>query len=275
MSEEIKMADLNNTLSQISNEESAQVLADAIQSIMDIPEESLNDTNVNAIVQLVSSSFTPDIRKKSVADILKNFDDSNLTRSGVRNTLENAKAELIKAIDELDPSVNKRKILLGVFQPLFDIMDETLEKYHNYDIILPIMLDEGATMPTYAHDTDAAADLYARETVVIPAHSLSNKVSTGVHLQLPENWAARIIPRSSIGAKTPLRLSNSQGLIDPAYTGDIIVLFDNVSDSDYTINSGDRISQLWVEPVHRFKATQINTLQETERNSDGFGSTGK
>jgi dUTP pyrophosphatase len=70
-------------------------------------------------------------------------------------------------------------------------------------------------------------------------------------------------------------MSNSCAIIDTAYTGDVTILFDNISDSDYTINAGDRIAQLWVEPVYRFKAKQVDVLYETERNDAGIGSTGK
>lgn len=59
------------------------------------------------------------------------------------------------------------------------------------------------------------------------------------------------------------------------YTGDVTVLFDNISDSPYTINAGDRIAQLWVEPLYRFKPIEVSELQSTERNDGGFGSTGK
>ena len=69
-------------------------------------------------------------------------------------------------------------------------------------------------MPTYAHESDAAADLYAADEITIPANSISNLVRTGVHIALPENWTAIVVPRSSIGMKTGLRLSNSQGIID-------------------------------------------------------------
>ena len=113
------------------------------------------------------------------------------------------------------------------------------------------------------------------EDMVIPAHSLSNKVHTGVRIALPENWVFFLDPRSSIGAKTGLRLSNSLGVIDEEYRGEVIVLYDNISDSDYEIKAGDRIAQGWPQPVYRFKAVVVDSLPDTERGEGGFGSTGK
>ena len=75
--------------------------------------------------------------------------------------------------------------------------------------------------------------------------------------------------------KTGLRLSNSIGIIDADYRGEIGVIYDNISDSDYTIKAGDRIAQMWVERVERFKPVIVDTLPTTERGDGGFGSTGK
>ena len=111
--------------------------------------------------------------------------------------------------------------------------------------------------------TDAAADLYAADTVTLAPHSTSNMIRTGVHIALPEGWMAMIFPRSSIGAKTGLRLSNSCGIIDSEYRGPLGVLYDNISDSEYTINAGDRIAQLLVMPNYHFRAKVVDTLDET------------
>ena len=95
-----------------------------------------------------------------------------------------------------------------------------------------------------------------------------------MHIALPENWVMMIDPRSSIGLKSGLRLSNSIGIIDEDYRGEIGILYDNLSDSDYEIKAGDRIAQCWVQPVYRFKPVEVVTLPETERGEGGFGSTG-
>ena len=129
-------------------------------------------------------------------------------------------------------------------------------------------------MPTYAHESDAAADLYAKEKQIIPAHSISNMINTGVKIALPEGWMAMIFPRSSIGAKTGLRLSNSCGIIDSTYRGNLGILYDNISDSDYTIEEGDRIAQLLIMPSYHFRAELVDKVPDTVRGEGGFGSTG-
>lgn len=59
------------------------------------------------------------------------------------------------------------------------------------------------------------------------------------------------------------------------YRGEIGVIYDNISDSDYTIKEGDRIAQMYVMPVYRFKPQIVDELEETERGTGGYGSTGK
>ena len=250
-------------------------LTNLITEVMSLPEESLNDDTVEVITKMVISSLDESTKNESVKSVMRGFEDAQFSKQMARNSIETTKSEINSFIDSLSPSKYKHQIINQIFDLFYEIFDLAVEQYHNFSIELPIKLDEGAQMPIYAHESDACADLSALEETTIPAHSFGNKVKTGVHLQLPEGWQARALPRSSIGAKTPLRMSNSCAVIDTAYTGDVTILFDNISDSDYTINAGDRIAQLWIEPIYRFKAIQVDELQETERNDAGFGSTGK
>ena len=74
--------------------------------------------------------------------------------------------------------------------------------------------------------------------------------------------------------ETPLRLSNSVGLIDSGYRGELGVLYDNTSDEPYTVNAGDRIAQLLVMPSYRFQAKVVDILADSDRGEGGFGSSG-
>lgn len=259
----------------IENNEGLQPILDLVDSIMSLPEENLRNETSEVIIGIVNGAMTPSLRKESVATLIEGFEDQHFTKQQAAEAIENAKTSFQDYILSLKPSAAKLDILNKIFASLYEIFDTAVAQYHGFNIELPIKLDDGAAMPTYAHASDAAADLAALETTVVKAHSIGNKIKTGVHLQLPDGWCAKISPRSSIGSKTPLRMSNSIGIIDPSYTGDVTVLFDNISDSDYTITAGDRIAQIWVEPVYTFRAHQVEALEETERNAEGFGSTGK
>ena len=269
MSELVQFNDL------LENNTEIQPLMDVIQQIMELPDDSLTDTTVESMIGAINGAFTPNMHEKAVQEFVRQIEAEGLNAAALTNRVNEAKASMESFIDELHPSEKKRAILNGVFSIFYDLFDNALERYHKYDIELPIQLEESAQVPTYAHENDAAADLYAADTVVIPAHSHSNMIRTGVHIQLPENWVAFIFPRSSIGSKTPLRLSNSVGIIDCQYRGPLGVLYDNLSDSDYTINAGDRIAQLMIMPNYHFKAKVVDKLEESERGEGGFGSSGK
>lgn len=267
--------DFMNTMDAFAQNEQLKPITDFITQIMELDDNALNEQSVDIIQGTVNGAFTPAMRKTITENMLKEFDEQGLTRANALENLNIFNTEVASLIEALKPSQYKKMILDGVFDIFSEIFEEAIEQYHNYAIKLPIKLDEGAKMPTYAHDTDSAADLYAQEDTTIPAHSLSNMVKTGVHIALPEGWTAIVVPRSSIGMKTGLRLSNSQGVIDQDYRGPIGVIYDNHSDSDYEIKQGDRIAQLYIMPTYRFKGVQVDGLDDTERGSGGFGSSGK
>ena len=123
------------------------------------------------------------------------------------------------------------------------------------------------------HDGDAGLDLF-----VINEQTINAGESTRIHLLIScentENKPYLIMPRSSI-AKTPLRLSNSIGLIDGGYRGEIMAAVDNIKTEDYTVEPGQRLFQLVAmdgAPIH-FEL--VDELSETTRGEGGFGSTGK
>ena len=88
-----------------------------------------------------------------------------------------------------------------------------------------------------------------------------------------------LYPRSSTGAKTPLRLSNSVGIIDTGYRGNIIAIFDNLTINDYNVSEGDRLVQICAPnieyPLKLNIVSKLESLGITERGEGGLGSTGK
>jgi dUTP pyrophosphatase len=250
-------------------------ILDIVNPILGLSDDTLTPAAVESIEGMIKGSMTPALKQQAVDAIIEQYRNESATRGRVKNEVKNFKASIEELITDLEPSKVKEQLLRSAFSIFFEIFDEAAERYNSFDIVLPMTLEEGAKAPAYAHETDAAADFYALEDMTLPAHSLSNKVRTGVRIALPENWVFLLDPRSSIGAKTGLRLSNSLGVIDEDYRGEIMILYDNISDSDYEIKAGDRIAQGWVQPVYRFKPVVVESLPATERGEGGFGSTGK
>lgn len=138
-------------------------------------------------------------------------------------------------------------------------------------LTMKIKLDEGAKMPTRAHQKDAGLDLYAREKQIVPAKE-SAVFDTGVHIELPDNTVGMLKSKSGLNVKHGI---TSEGVIDVGYTGSIKVKLYNNSGYDYTVNEGDKISQLVIMPILTPELEQVDELGESERGSGGFGSTGK
>ena len=246
----------------------------SIKAAVDIPPEDINDEMLEALKKGVNENFTVAVREQIIAELINNMDAQRLSRYEAKKSI----SEVIKLIKEIvyDEKYNPLQIKMvdALMEPVIKIFNDAVDRFHLFNIELPMTLAEGAQVPSYAHDTDACADLYALEDVHINAKTYGNKLRTGVNIQLPEGWLAMIFPRSSTGAKTSLRLSNSVGIIDSGYRGELGVLFDNTSDLDVEIKKGDRIAQLLVMPSYRFQPKVVESLEDSDRGEGGFGSTG-
>jgi dUTP pyrophosphatase len=126
---------------------------------------------------------------------------------------------------------------------------------------------------------DAGIDIPCPSTIICKARQITS-INLGVRCQLVETniWGYRqylsyyLVPRSSI-SKTPLIMSNSIGIIDSGYTGDLIVNLYNYSDSDYTITENDRLVQIITPNMVRPNVVFVESLRSTDRMGNGFGST--
>jgi dUTP pyrophosphatase len=135
-------------------------------------------------------------------------------------------------------------------------------------------LDAGAAVPAYAHADDAGADLCAAEDVVLEPFA-RHAVRTGLAIALPEGYAAFVHPRSGLAAKHGVTVANAPGTIDAGYRGEIKVALVNLDPhTAHHITAGDRIAQLVVQEVAHAEFSVVESLDETQRGSGGFGSTG-
>lgn len=140
-----------------------------------------------------------------------------------------------------------------------------------------VKLRENAVIPRRATPGSAGMDLHACvDTPVTIEPQKLVMVPTGLSMALPHSgYGAFLFARSGLGVKHGICLSNGVGVVDSDYRGEICVGLCNVSDTPYTIKPGERIAQLVVLPVAMLASEQAETLDETQRGTGGFGSTGK
>lgn len=138
-------------------------------------------------------------------------------------------------------------------------------------------LDDGAIMPTRAHDQDAGLDLYAREEKLIGGildDFVDNYATfdTGVHIALPPGTFGQLFSKS--GLNVNYNIVSCGGTIDEGYTGSIRVKLYNLGKKPYLIRKGQKICQLVIMPCKKPKLELVDRLEETDRGNNGFGSTG-
>ena len=133
------------------------------------------------------------------------------------------------------------------------------------------LLYDSAKPPTKGHMNDAGWDLYAFETISIPAGA-TVLVSTGVAIAIPKEHVALIWDRSSMGVKGVHRHA---GVIDSEYRGEVKVCLHNTTKESYHIERGDRIAQMLIQEAPTFIQHVVHELDSTNRGDGGFGSTGK
>ena len=129
-------------------------------------------------------------------------------------------------------------------------------------------------VPFYATDGAAGLDLtvFGEDVSISPnGHAV---VKTGICVAIPDGHVGLIFVRSSLGVKRGITLSNSVGVIDSDYRGEIKVILINWGEEDFVIENGDRIAQMVIAKYERIAWEEAADLTETERGSGGFGHTG-
>ena len=129
-----------------------------------------------------------------------------------------------------------------------------------------------AIVPTRGSDGAVGYDLYSSEDAVVPCQAGRALVGTGITVVLPQGVYGRVAPRSGLAVKHCINVG--AGVIDPDYTGEIKVVLFNHGENDFEIKKGDRIAQLVLERCETPPIEEISIVEDTERGSGGFGSTG-
>lgn len=138
-------------------------------------------------------------------------------------------------------------------------------------------LSHAKDLPLPSYESEAAAGMDLRAALSDPISLKPGDrvlVPTGLKMAIPVGYEAQIRPRSGLAYRDGITLLNTPGTIDADYRGEVKVLVINFGEHAFTISHGDRIAQMVIAPVSQATIKEADSLDETERNEGGFGSTG-
>ena len=128
--------------------------------------------------------------------------------------------------------------------------------------------------PKKAHPDDAGYDLYSRiDAVLEPLSGMA--IPVGFAMELPSGYEAQIRPRSGLAAKHHITVTNSPGTVDANYRGEVKAILYNLGKEPFIIQRGDRIAKMVICKLPEIELVETTELSETDRNTNGFGSSGK
>jgi len=188
--------------------------------------------------------------------------------------------DLLKEVQDLedmfgDDEPDYQKIL-EVFGLDINELENDMKNYEqkiniNYSFSRPDSVD-----PQYAYPTDSGFDLYSTEEVEIVPFG-RKLIPTGLHIDIPEQYELQVRTKSGLALKDGIMVLNSPGTVDNGYTGEIQVIIFNANNNPITIKKGQKIAQAVFSPVACGKWINFNKVEninDKDRNSNGFGSTG-
>ena len=136
------------------------------------------------------------------------------------------------------------------------------------------LLDPELPVPAYAKPGDAGADLRSRIDFELEPGERA-LVPTGVAIALPEGYVGLVHPRSGLAIKNGITIVNAPGTVDSGYRGELMVTLLNTDKTkSFHVERGDRIAQLVIQKYEHATFTVVDELEQTERGSSGFGSSG-
>ena len=144
-------------------------------------------------------------------------------------------------------------------------MTEILIKRLSQDIPLPKYETDGSSGMDLAANVEKIIEIEPGKSVIIP---------TGIALSIPKNFEIQIMPRSGLAAKNKISVLNTPGTIDADYRGELKVILINLGEKIFKVEKGLRIAQIVLCPVIKASLREVDELENTNRGTGGFGSTG-
>jgi dUTP pyrophosphatase len=143
-------------------------------------------------------------------------------------------------------------------------------------ITINIVNNSSNPLPSYETIGSSGMDLRANLQNPVKLEPLQRAlIPTGLFIELPLGYEAQVRPRSGLAIKHGITCLNSPGTVDSDYRGEIKIILINLSNESFTIQHGERIAQMIIQPVFKAEWQLVKILNETKRGEGGFGHTGK
>lgn len=239
---------------------------DQLFQILELPDEQFDAISSEINETFKNAFFAPETKKALLNSL------ATMPNVDIEKEREYVKALIEEIQNDGELSANKKDFLTSIMNQSVELLDSVLKNPREEVEVKITKIHENAIIPTYAHDSDAGADIYAVEDITIKPNS-TEIIPTGIKVEIPLGYEIQIRPRSGLSAKTKLRIANAPGTIDAEYRGEIGVIMTNTGNLSHTINKGDKIAQMVIMPVPMIKWIETKELSETERGEGGYGST--
>ena len=260
---------------------------------------ALDDKEVLAFQEIMIDEMRKAASNKN--DLLRIQQEIESTGATIEELIA-TKDELPKLIEEnfgSELSQVKKDFFVRMMDTLIDVFIQA-SGYEDNIVTIPIELMDYGIEPTYAHDGDAAMDIYSPiECDIAPGETVN--IKSGIKVAVPRGYALLVQPRSGQSLKTKLRIPNSPGLIDSGYRGEIGIMLENIESpvqelgeihspnttaaelmqgalygQSYHIDKGQRIAQMRLVEVPQIKWQKVEHIgEDTIRGTGGFGSSGE
>ena len=285
---------INNEWEQLyeENSEAFDLLGgvDILEAIFDVSDENFEELQPHFL-----AIFTGLLNEPTVELEIKN---TILTQHYTLDNIEKEFEKAINAINEITEFGEAKKDFLKNICIITANKVRKIINNLNQAVYIPCELKDDVSLPTYAHETDAGLDIYAREEITI-APGETKIIGTGIKTAIPEGYAILIQPRSGQSVKTKLRIANTPGLIDSGYRDEIGVIIENIEPpfkdidyefdengeihiksilhgNSYTIAEGQRFAQMRLVQVPKAEFVKVESVGEIgEDRGGGFGSSGQ
>lgn len=269
------MAEFN--LRELEGMEDALSIIDDINAVDD---DSFNETTVIFLKQQLNDIFNAQMRRALINAQMQTLAERKITDEDMENFIIAFWDMCRKELEDKNIT-NEYKIetIKYAYEKILEIFRDAYLKSKGIEGIIHFQkMVDSATIPTYAHEGDACADISSAYDYDVPPHALGFMVDTGLRAAIPEGYEIQVRPRSGMSCKTPIRIANAPGTIDSSYLGVWNVIVDNLSDEPYHISAGDRIAQIAFKPTFNFvvdEVVDVENIKQTARGANGFGSSGK